>query len=134
MIEKITHEGRVFAMILRNDSRPEETEFFTPQEFPLQLGFLKYQSDTVVKPHTHKPFNNAVNKRQEVLLIQNGKVEATFYTCKGEKISSNVLNRGDILFLAEGGHGFKILEDAEIIEVKQGPYEGVIKDKKDLDL
>ena len=28
-----------------------------------------------------------------------------------------------------GGHGFKILKDAQMIEVKQGPYQN-IKDKK----
>ena len=39
------------------------------------------------------------------------------------------INKGDIIILFEGGHGFKILEKSKIIEVKQGPYvEG--KDKK----
>ena len=38
--------------------------------------------------------------------------------------SSYRLNKGDIILLAHGGHGFEILEQAEIIEVKQGPYSG----------
>ena len=30
--------------------------------------------------------------------------------------------------LVHGGHGFKILKDVEMIEIKQGPY-NLIKDK-----
>ena len=29
---------------------------------------------------------------------------------------------GDIIMLVNGGHGFKVLKDIEMIEVKQGPY------------
>ena len=40
-----------------------------------------------------------------------------------------ILTKGDIIILFQGGHGFKILEKTNIIEIKQGPYvEG--KDKK----
>ena len=39
-----------------------------------------------------------------------------------------MLEQGDVILLAFGGHGFKIIDDAEIIEVKQGPYAGE-KDK-----
>ena len=37
---------------------------------------------------------------------------------------SQILNKGDIILLAFGGHGFVMLEKSEIIEVKQGPYAG----------
>jgi hypothetical protein len=45
---------------------------------------------------------------------------------------------GDVVLLSRGGHGFEMLEESEIVEVKQGPYEsesdkfrfkGVDKDK-----
>jgi len=29
-----------------------------------------------------------------------------------------------VILLASGGHGFEVLEDLEMIEVKQGPYAG----------
>ena len=35
-----------------------------------------------------------------------------------------MLYPGDVILLADGGHGFKMLEPSEIIEVKQGPYCG----------
>ena len=40
-----------------------------------------------------------------------------------------ILSKGDIIILFQGGHGFKILEETKIIEIKQGPYVES-KDKK----
>jgi hypothetical protein len=34
------------------------------------------------------------------------------------------LYTGDVILLAAGGHGFEMLEDSQIIEIKQGPYVG----------
>jgi mannose-6-phosphate isomerase-like protein (cupin superfamily) len=39
-------------------------------------------------------------------------------------LESRILNQGDIILLAFGGHGFEMLEPTEMIEVKQGPYAG----------
>jgi hypothetical protein len=39
-------------------------------------------------------------------------------------LESRILSSGDVLLLAFGGHGFQMLEDCEVIEVKQGPYSG----------
>ena len=35
---------------------------------------------------------------------------------------SKILNKGDVILLVNGGHGFEMLEKTEMIEVKQGPY------------
>ena len=62
--------------------------------------------------------------------VEEGKVKIKFFDNKNSDINKDkILNKGDIIILFEGGHGFKILEKSKIIEVKQGPYvEG--KDKK----
>ena len=52
----------------------------------------------------------------------------------GKKIGSAILNSGDTVLLLTGGHGFNLLEDSKIIEVKQGPYGGVDEDKERLDI
>lgn len=39
-------------------------------------------------------------------------------------IHSRILTVGDVILLADGGHGFEALEDLEIIEIKQGPFAG----------
>ncbi len=47
-----------------------------------------------------------------------------FYTDEQVYLESTVLDAGDVILLAYGGHGFEMLEPTEIIEVKQGPYAG----------
>ena len=37
---------------------------------------------------------------------------------------------GDKILLAQGGHGFEMLEDTVFFEVKQGPYAGYESGKK----
>jgi hypothetical protein len=34
------------------------------------------------------------------------------------------LEGGDVILLVNGGHGFEVLEEVEMFEVKQGPYVG----------
>jgi hypothetical protein len=69
---------------------------------------------------------------KEVLFIKSGKVRVDFYDDEKKYIESRVLVSGDVILLAFGGHGFEMLEDSEIIEVKQGPYVGE-KDKTRFD-
>lgn len=35
-----------------------------------------------------------------------------------------MLCAGDVILLSTGGHGFEVIEEIEMIEVKQGPYAG----------
>ena len=46
------------------------------------------------------------------------------YTEDRAYLSSSAVEAGDVLLLASGGHGFTMLEQTEMIEVKQGPYAG----------
>ena len=129
MVEKIEHEGRVLALIIRRDTETKGVNFFTGPENPLQLGILRYSAGFEVKPHIHRKSTRTIEDIQEVLHIEYGKVEAEFYESAGKKIGSTVLNSGDTILLLSGGHGFNILEDSKIMEVKQGPYYGVDEDK-----
>ena len=56
--------------------------------------------------------------------MRRGKLRVDFYNSQREYVNSNVLEAGDVLLLIAGGHGFEVLEDIEMIEVKQGPYLG----------
>ena len=47
-----------------------------------------------------------------------------FYDEDKNYIESTILEAGDVILLAYGGHGFEMLEESEMIEVKQGPYVG----------
>ena len=41
------------------------------------------------------------------------------------------METGDTILLTSGGHGFKVLEEVEMIEVKQGPYSGEMDKTRD---
>ena len=47
-----------------------------------------------------------------------------FYDENQQYIESYIVHAGDIVILKAGGHGFKVIERADIFEVKQGPYLG----------
>jgi hypothetical protein len=59
-----------------------------------------------------------------VLFLKSGRVRVDFYDNEQAYIHSSILEAGDVILLADGGHGFKMLEASELIEVKQGPYSG----------
>ena len=130
MIEKIEWNGEVFALIMRKEYSQEGVNFITAGDSPLQLGTLKLQRGAKIQPHIHRELARIINEVHEVLHIEYGEVEANFYDADGGKFGSVILNTGDTALLLSGGHGFNILEDSKILEVKQGPYYGVDGDKK----
>ena len=123
-IKRIFHRKKEIAFIVRAKHPIDCVEFFSPNEDFLQVGYHKKNSGDKLKAHYHQFKNHKINSLQEVLYVVKGKVRADFYTKKGVLIQSEVLTKGDILFQRDLGHGFELLEDAEIFEVKQGPFFG----------
>tara|TARA_B100000795_G_scaffold263184_1_gene241963 strand:+ start:175 stop:603 length:429 start_codon:yes stop_codon:yes gene_type:complete len=123
VIDKIIKEDKIYAIIIKSDYSKDGIEFFTPDDFSQQLAYMKRPKGYNIKPHIHTTTNKNINNTQEVLLIKSGKVRVDFYDDKKNYFISKLLFKGDVILLAFGGHGFEILEEAEIIEVKQGPYD-----------
>jgi hypothetical protein len=124
MLEHITCNGRMLALILRANYQADGIKFFTPNEFSQQLGYMNRPRGYVIPPHVHNPVAREVHFTKEVLFIKSGVVRVDFYDDTQDYLESRVLNQGDVVLLAFGGHGFEMLADSEIIEVKQGPYAG----------
>ena len=78
----------------------------------------------MIQPHIHKPVSRNVKYTQETLIVKKGKVKINFYDEKKAYLDSRIINKGDVVLLVSGGHDFLMLEDTEMIEVKQGPYAG----------
>lgn len=115
--------------IIRAAYSPATTEFFTPGSYSQQLGIIKYERGGYIKPHFHNKVVREVHYTQEVLVIRKGKVKVNLFDHELKDIGNVILNKGDVILLASGGHGFEMLEDVEMLEVKQGPYNGVAADK-----
>ena len=124
MLEQVIHEGKLLSVIIRTSFQKDGIEFFTPDNFSQQLGYMKRGEGYVIPPHVHNLVAREVILTQEVLYIKSGKVRVDFYDDDQRYLESRVLGTGDVILLAQGGHGFEMLETSEIIEVKQGPYVG----------
>ena len=128
--EEIKHKGKLIAVIVRSNYASDSIMFFSPPTLSQQLGYLPHKKGSVIKPHIHKQVDRKVTLTQEVLFIKKGRILANLYTEDKKHIASRELSAGDVILLCSGGHGFKILEDIEMIEVKQGPYSGKGNDKE----
>lgn len=124
MIEKVIHNNRFLAIVIRSGYKKEGIEFFTPNDFSQQLAYMNRPAGYKISPHIHNKIAREVFYTQEVLFIKKGKVKVDFYDEQCHCIDTRILHTGDIILLASGGHGFEMLEQAEIIEIKQGPYAG----------
>lgn len=123
-IQRIYHEGTELALIIRRSYYKEGIEFFTPSTYSQQIGYMNRPGGYVIAPHVHNPVQREVQYTKEVLFIRSGRVRVDFYSEAQVYLESTVLEAGDVILLAYGGHGFEMLEATEMIEVKQGPYAG----------
>jgi len=128
--EEIKHEGKLISIIVRSGYTSDGITFFSPRDFSQQLGYLSHKEGSVIKPHIHKRIERNVTLTQEVLFIRKGRILANLYSEDKKHLASRELSAGDVILLCSGGHGLKILEDTEMIEVKQGPYSGKGNDKE----
>ena len=124
MIQQIIHNSKLLSVIIPRNFEKDGIEFFTPNDFSQQLAYMKRPKDYVIPPHVHNPVLREVQLTQEVLFIKSGKVRVDFYDDDKNYLESTIVETGDVILLAHGGHGFEMLEESEIIEVKQGPYAG----------
>lgn len=125
-VEVIKDDREILAIIIRRDFFTEGIKFFTPDDFSQQLAYMYHKKGKKIKPHVHNAVKREVHFTQEVLFLKRGQLRADIYHNNQKYHSSHILKAGDVILLAGGGHGFEVLEDIEMIEVKQGPYAGEI--------
>jgi mannose-6-phosphate isomerase-like protein (cupin superfamily) len=123
-MENIIHNGELLAIIISAGFSRPGISFFTDPGLSQQLAFMRHGTGKVILPHVHNPVPRQVDYTQEVLFIRSGQLRVDFYCAEQKYLFSRVLASGDVILLATGGHGFEVLEEVEMIEVKQGPYAG----------
>ena len=124
LVEYINFKDQTCAIILRSNYNFDGIKFFTPNEFSQQLGYMKHPKNHIILPHVHNELPREVKYTKEVLFVKSGKVRVDFYDDSKNYFKSKIIEKGDFLLLAFGGHGFQMLEKSELIEIKQGPYAG----------
>jgi hypothetical protein len=123
-ITEIRHRGELFALILSGNFQEPGIHFFTPDNFSQQLAFMRHPTGKVIQPHVHNPVVREVHYTLEVLVLRKGRLRVDFYDNNRAYLESRILNAGDTILLATGGHGFEVLEEIEMLEIKQGPFVG----------
>ena len=123
-VEKIEHGGAMLALIVRREFAEPGIHFFTPNELSQQLAFMRHPAGKVIGAHVHNPVTRTVAYTQETLFIRRGRLRVDFYDNDQAYLESRELRGGDVILLIQGGHGFEVLEELEMFEVKQGPYAG----------
>jgi mannose-6-phosphate isomerase-like protein (cupin superfamily) len=123
-VERITQGALWCALIIRAEFSDPGTKFFTPNELGQQVAFMRHPTGKVIPPHLHNPVMRQIQFTHEALFIRKGRLRVDFYDADRSYLESRILGPGDVILLIQGGHGFEVLEEVEMIEVKQGPYVG----------
>lgn len=124
MIEEIAIEDQIYAIIIRNSYHASGIRFMTDEDYSQQMAYMHHGTGKIIDAHIHNHESRNVIQTQEVLVIRKGKLRVDFYKNNKAYYGSSVLEEGDIILLASGGHGFEVLEEVEMVEIKQGPYLG----------
>ena len=129
MIEKIFYKKKLYALIVNGKYRNKKgINFFTPNYTTQQFAYINHRKNYVIKPHKHKKRLTKILSTTEVVLILKGILRVDFYNLKKKYLFSKLLRKNDIILLVHGAHGFKVIKNVQMLEVKQGPYSAV-KDK-----
>lgn len=123
-IQFVKKKEVLLAIVIRNGYSCEGVEFITPIEYSQQVAYMHHPTGKVIDAHLHNLVHRNVVMTQEVLFLYKGKLRVDFYDDYEDYLESIILEAGDAILLVSGGHGFTVLEEVEMIEVKQGPYSG----------
>ncbi len=124
MVTEIKANDEIIAIVIHSQFDEEGIHFFTPDKFSQQLAFMKHPGGKVIEPHVHNEVQREVAYTQEVLVLRKGRLRVDLFDQERTYLQSLTLTAGDVILLASGGHGFEVLEDVEMFEIKQGPYTG----------
>jgi hypothetical protein len=123
-IETIRSGDALLCMIYSADELPDATTFHTPHLLPLQVGHVVRRAGEEVARHSHRVIERVIRRTAEVLVVMNGHCEMDVYDDNQVLVATRELRPGNVLVMIAGGHGFRMLEDTVLLEVKQGPYHG----------
>ena len=53
MVETITHNEQIYGIIISKDYTKEGIDFFTPDSFSQQMGYMNRPQGYIIAPHVH---------------------------------------------------------------------------------
>jgi hypothetical protein len=125
LIEHIMWHGKPLTYIIRSGFSPSQTTFLTPPEFKQQVGFVVYPAGGEISRHIHRSIQRQLIGTSEVLVVRKGHCLIDVFSDEHDLVAQRELNVGDVVLMVGGGHGFHMLEETVLLEIKQGPYTGL---------
>lgn len=122
MIEEVFHNDILLAIIIRNHSYKSGINFHTDSKSEFQIATMSHKSGYAITPHLHNVQTRIINTTSEVIYIKKGILEVNFYDHNHYMINNVHLRAGDFIYLIAMAHGFNIIDDVELLEIKQGPF------------
>ena len=107
----------------------EGTWIPTPTSWGIQVGIFKHSKGYSVGAHTHPRERRDKHSGCEALYVIKGCLKVELYDEEGRVLGNTTLGEGECLVMA-CGHSVEVLDDALVLEIKEGPYPGLRYDKR----
>ena len=96
----------------------------------LQVSAMSLKQGRRVNPHKHVATARQTVGTQECWVVFSGQVEVQLFDIDDTAIDTFVLEAGECMTTYRGGHTLEVLNDAVIVEIKNGPYYGAQLDSQ----
>ena len=130
-MREIIKNGKILARhILKEDIKPGLISFSNDDEFLQVVAWGHYEKGKYLQDHWHNEFERTAMRTYEAVYVVKGAIEARIFDLDLVPVETFPVKQGEILILLESAHGYTILEeDTTVLEIKNGPFMGVEKDK-----
>ena len=130
-MREIIKDGKILARpIKQEDIKPGLISFSNDDEFLQVVAWGHYEKGKYLQDHWHNKFSRNAERTYEAVYVVKGAIEARLFDLELVPVETLVVNQGEMLILLESAHGYTILEeDTTVLEIKNGPFLGVEKDK-----
>ena len=132
-LEEINYLNKRYAIVIDTSLSSEGLSFVTEDEDYIQAGVWNYEKGTKLPAHYHNYFERKSHRTSETVYVVRGEIECTIFTEEGDLIWKDTLKKGQLIIQLQGAHEYSILEDAIVVETKNGPYFGPEADRTRID-
>ncbi len=130
-MREITKDGKILARhIIPDDIKPGLISLTNDNEFLQIVAWGHYEKGKYLQDHWHNEFKRTAMRTYEAVYVVKGAIEARLFDLELNPVETLTVSQGEMLILLESAHGYTILEeDTTVLEIKNGPFMGVDKDK-----
>lgn len=113
----------------KNDITKKRIDLCEENDF-LQVSCKKLDKKDKFLPHKHLEQERITNNTHESWIVIEGLIKVKIYDIDDKKIHEEFINPGDCFVSISCGHSLEVIDNNTIMyEFKNGPYNGVEKDK-----